>query len=316
MREIFLGEVIRQRRQELGLTQEEVCEGICEPMTISRFENGKQTPSRNRVRALLQRLGLPDDRFFGLLSAKELEISRLEEEITSCNVRFERAEGEEKKAARAEALAKLQALEQVIDGDDTLSQQLILRTRYILGTEAGPFGFEEGRTLLLEALRLTKPRLDLRQIETGFYTEQEVKLLNSLALCYSHAGRHTEALDIFHRLLRYLQISWEKIPPHRAHIPLVAHNYARELGLAKRYMEAIGVAEEARKICVNYGHYQSLPGLLAIMAECFYHEGNLSRSKRLYRQAFYLYGVIENKKNRAVIQEEARRYLGLVLEDD
>ena len=50
MKEIFLGEVIRQRRIELGLTQEELCEGICEPITISRFEHGRQTPSRNRVR--------------------------------------------------------------------------------------------------------------------------------------------------------------------------------------------------------------------------------------------------------------------------
>lgn len=40
MKEIFLGDVIRQRRLELGLTQEELCEGICEPMTISRFEIG------------------------------------------------------------------------------------------------------------------------------------------------------------------------------------------------------------------------------------------------------------------------------------
>ena len=73
MKEVFLGEVIRQRRLELGLTQEELCEGICEPMTISRFENGRQTPSRNRIKALLQRLGLPDDRFFGLLSTKEVQ---------------------------------------------------------------------------------------------------------------------------------------------------------------------------------------------------------------------------------------------------
>ena len=57
MKEVFLGEVIRQRRLELGLTQEELCEGICEPMTISRFENGRPTPSRNRINALLQRLG-------------------------------------------------------------------------------------------------------------------------------------------------------------------------------------------------------------------------------------------------------------------
>ena len=68
MREVFLGEYMKQRRLELGLTQEELCEGICEPITISRMENGRQTPSRNRINALLQRLGLPDDRYFATTS--------------------------------------------------------------------------------------------------------------------------------------------------------------------------------------------------------------------------------------------------------
>ena len=314
MREIFLGEVIRQRRVELKLTQEEVCEGICEPITISRMENGKQTPSRNRVKALLQRLGLPDDRFYGLLSAKELEISRLEKEIVSCSVRFERAEGEEKKVARAEALAKLQALEQVIDGDDTLSQQLILRSRYLLGTEQGRYDFETGLAMLLEAMRLTKPRFDLRQIEKGLYTEQEVKLLNNMALCYSRADEHLEALAHLRQLLGYLQTSWEKILPHRAHIPLVACNYARELGLVKRYAEAIDIAEEARDICINYGHYLLLPELLAVLAECSFFIGDSARSAALYRQAYNFYETIKNEKNRSIIQAEARERLGLILE--
>ena len=313
MREIFLGEVIRQRRQELGLTQEEVCEGICEPMTISRFENGRQTPSRNRVRALLQRLGLPDDRFYGLLSAKELEISRLEKEIVSCNVRFERAEGEEKKAARAEALSKLQALEQVIDGDDTLSQQLILRSRYLLGTEQGRYNFETGMDLLLEAMRLTKPRFDLRQIEKGLYTEQEVKLLNNMALCYSRAGKHVEALDILRQLLRYLQTEWEKIPPHRAHIPLVAYNYARELVLVKRFQEAIEIAEYGREMSVKYGNYLQLPGFLAFLAESYYNQGKLDESIELYRQSYYLYKAICDDANCRIVQEDAKHFLNLDL---
>ncbi len=314
MREIFLGEVIRQRRVELKLTQEEVCEGICEPITISRLENGKQTPSRNRVKALLQRLGLPDDRFYGLLSAKELEISRLEKEIVSCNVRFERAEGEEKKAARAKALAKLQALEQVIDGDDTLSQQLILRSRYLLGTEQGRYDFETGMALLLEAMRLTKPRFDIRQIEKGLYTEQEVKLLNNMAQCCIRAEKHLDAIDILRQLLGYLQTSWEKIPPHRAHIPLVAYNYARELCQVKRYAEAIDIAEEAKNICINYGHYQFLPDLLAVLAECCFFLGDSARSAALYRQAYFLFAAIQNEKDRSIVQAEAMERLGLILE--
>ena len=43
MQNYRLGDYIRQRRQELNLTQEQVCAGICEPVTLSRFENGRQT---------------------------------------------------------------------------------------------------------------------------------------------------------------------------------------------------------------------------------------------------------------------------------
>ena len=43
MREQFLGEYIRQERLKRGITQEQLCAGICEPITVSRMENGKQT---------------------------------------------------------------------------------------------------------------------------------------------------------------------------------------------------------------------------------------------------------------------------------
>ena len=44
MNNFLLGEYIRRKRLDLGLTQEEVCDGICEPITLSRIENNKQTP--------------------------------------------------------------------------------------------------------------------------------------------------------------------------------------------------------------------------------------------------------------------------------
>ena len=31
MKNVFLGEYIKQRRLDLGLTQEQLCDGICEP---------------------------------------------------------------------------------------------------------------------------------------------------------------------------------------------------------------------------------------------------------------------------------------------
>lgn len=314
MKEVFLGEVIRQRRLELGLTQEELCEGICEPMTISRFENGRQTPSRNRIKALLQRLGLPDDRFFGLLSAKEMQISNIEKEITSCHVRFARATPEEKNIIREETFAKHRELEGVIDKDDTLSRQLILRSKYLLGTENGPYSLDEGLSLLLKAMHLTSPKFDLDQIGRGLYTENEIKLINNMANCYIRAGRHYDAIDVLKPLLHYLQTHMKNIPPNRAQIPMVAFNYARELEIVKRFDDAIEIAEYARRICIDYGVYTSLSGVLMILAKCHYHLGNHEKSAELYRQAYYLFKIIEDEHNLAIIKVEAKEFLGLVLE--
>lgn len=314
MKEVFLGEVIRQRRLELGLTQEELCEGICEPMTISRFENGRQTPSRNRIKAILQRLGLPDDRFFGLLSAKEMQISNIEKEIISCHVRFARATPEEKNKIREETFAKHRELEGVIDKDDALSRQLILRSKYLLGTENGPYSLDEGLFMLLEAMRLTSPKFDLDQIGRGLYTENEIKLINNMANCYIRAGRHYDAIDILKPLLRYLQTNMKNIPPNRAQIPMVAFNYARELAIVKRFNDAIEIAEYARRICIDYGVYTSLSGVLMILAECHYYLGDYERSEELYRQAYYLFKIIEDEHNLAIIKGEAKEFLGLELD--
>lgn len=119
MKNVFLGEYVKQRRLDLGLTQEQLCYGICEPMTLSRLENGKQTPSRNRINALLQRLGLPDDRYFALLSKNELEMEALQKEIVACNVTEKVPEGFE----------KLAQFEKLADPDDQIAQQFALRSR-------------------------------------------------------------------------------------------------------------------------------------------------------------------------------------------
>ena len=118
MKNIFLGEYIKQRRLDLGLTQEQLCEGICEPMTLSRLENGKQTPGRNRINALLQRLGLPDDRYFALLSKNELEMEALQKEIVACNVTEKVPEGFE----------KLAQFEKLADPDDQIAQSAFFRS--------------------------------------------------------------------------------------------------------------------------------------------------------------------------------------------
>ena len=45
MRTVLVGEYIKSHREKQGITQEELCAGICSKSTLSRLERGKQTSS-------------------------------------------------------------------------------------------------------------------------------------------------------------------------------------------------------------------------------------------------------------------------------
>lgn len=311
MREVFLGEYIKQKRLDLGLTQEQLCEGLCEPMTISRLENGRQTPSRNLINALLQRLGLPDDRYFALLSSHEIEIETLRKEIVADMSLCEEKQGEEKIHLLKQGWEKLLELERISGEDDRVTRQFVLRSKVFWGRMEGRYGFEERLEGLMEAIRLTVPRFDLEEINSCLYSFNEITIINQIANVYSDMGQHKKAIDIFSQLLKYVRKHNHDVLQTGGMLPLVTYGYARELDLGRRYEDAIEIAELGWKTCVKYGNYQFLPGLIHIMAECYHLLGDDEKSEELYRQAYYLYQVIRNDRDLAILQQEAKQYLGI-----
>lgn len=303
MQNFFLGDYIKQKRLDLGLTQEQLCDGICEPMTLSRLENGKQTPSRNRINALLQRMGLPDDRYFALLSKNELEMEALQKEIVACNVTERVAEGFEK-LAQFEALAA---------PDDQIAQQFALRSRVLLGRLEGRYTPMEQITLLMQAIRLTVPRFDLENIESFLYTKDEITIINQIGLAYSDDGQNKKAAEIYYQLLRYVRKHFKETITSIGMLPLVLYNYARVLDLCGRYEEGAELAQECRKACIQYGHYQELPRCLEIEAECRHFMGDEEISKELYYQSYYLCKVVEYQVGLEIVKKEAKEYLNLTL---
>lgn len=303
MQNFFLGDYIKQKRLDLGLTQEQLCDGICEPMTLSRLENGKQTPSRNRINALLQRLSLPDDRYFALLSKNELEMEALQKEIVACNVTEQVAEGFEK-LAQFEALAA---------PDDQIAQQFILSSKVLLGRLDGRYMPREQIDMLMQAIRLTVPRFDLENIESFLYTKDEITIINQIGLAYSDDGQNKKAAEIYYQLLRYVRKHFKETITLIGALPLVLYNYARVLDLCGRYEEGAELAQECRKACIQYGHYQELPRCLEIEAECRHFMGDEEISKELYYQSYYLCKVVEYQVGLEIVKKEAKEYLNLTL---
>lgn len=294
MKVFNIGEMIRLRRIECGFSQEELCFGICEQPTLSRIESGATTPSRSRLTALLQRLGLVHEKYFFLLSENELEVANLQSEITSCIVRRDFSEG----------LSKLEKLEQIAEYDDHIIKQYILKSRVAFGKEVDgeiiPYNFDERLAMLYEAIRMTVPKFEIEKIDQFVLGADEIKIINQIAKTYTDAGKYDESISIYSKLLDFVEAHFKTFNQESTSNPvsiLVSYNYACALNYNDQYSESVAVADIGLKHSKNLRNSSYLGSLLYVKAYSLYFLGNHEESKRLFYQAYYLYSTLDDSAN-------------------
>ena len=89
MSNYHIGQYIKKRREELNVNQDALCYGICDRSTLSRIERGRQEPSYQVLKALLQRLGISENRCQILIGPQEFAIVELQREIVADNVKHD-----------------------------------------------------------------------------------------------------------------------------------------------------------------------------------------------------------------------------------
>lgn len=302
MEGMFIGEYIREKRKELGYSQAKLCDGICEPITLSRFERGKQMPSRDKIRDLLRRLGLPEEYAY-FPTKDEIVIDGLQKDIISCNVHHDQENG----------LKKIEMLEKIAQKENKQIRQFILRSKVLLGKPDGEYSFSEKLDMLINAIQLTSPNFDISKIQDGLYTIEEIKIINQLGLIHSRDDKHEEAADAFGQLLEYINMRYDNVGVLGGCFPMISYNYALELSKLERYEESLKNAEAARDFCIHHGHYQFLPGSIVIMAKCHHFLGDDEQSRQLYQQAYILYKALGDERNAQNAKESAMEYLGIEL---
>ncbi len=66
MDKIAIGNLIKERRKELKISQQTLCAGICNRYALSRIESGDLSVNSEIMSQLLERIGLYDESFYGL----------------------------------------------------------------------------------------------------------------------------------------------------------------------------------------------------------------------------------------------------------
>lgn len=91
MEKMLIGAYIKQKREDKGLSQDALCEGICSRSNLSRIENDDQTPSFTLLEKLFEKLGQPSRQFLMLMDRESIVGENLKgSEMTAFSTRRRR----------------------------------------------------------------------------------------------------------------------------------------------------------------------------------------------------------------------------------
>lgn len=244
-----MGEVIKRSRRMLGITQEELSDGICTPGGLSRIENGNREPSHAKFVALMQRLGQWEDSYDLFVGDAYYDIADMQDEIRNCITQrdFERAE------------VMLDRYEEKIgpNNSEQMYTQFLLMERLICNDRG--FIKKEHIRDLQQILQITVPKYGQTDICRLLLNNQEIMIINNISIAYAENGMRPQAICLWKELDEYLE---ERFMNCRERMYLRAPillNLIKYLGLEGRYAEGIELADKTIRQLTAYGKTLFVP---------------------------------------------------------
>lgn len=282
-----LGPVLKARREALGLSQEDLADGICAVPTLSRIENGERMPTKNHFEMLMQRLGY---------SAMSMDFFTDKQDFLIYELKFKTRQAY---IARNYPLARkfLDELEMMLDKPTKIDRQFVLLHQILLNQNQ--FSNAEKLEQLETAILLTCPKYKNNYIPQVL-SYDEIILLNNIAICYNALGGCDRAISILTALKEYYDhhvISEEEALRTQ---PMILYNLSKFLGLSGRYDECIEICDLGIRIARTNGRCPLLARTLynrgwALLQRN--HSGDREATEKDLRHAHQFSEVMENSRD-------------------
>ncbi|QSX05326.1 helix-turn-helix transcriptional regulator [Sedimentibacter sp. zth1] len=277
-----IGEVLRKHRVELGISQEDLCTGICSVPTLSRIENGVRVPSKSHFDALMQRMGQSGEMYDAYIGTQDFEIHetkfKIRSAIIACN--YELA---------SELLIKLKKLNNENDNNDNISKQFIMYIEVILKAK-GVYD-KYSLKVLEDAIRLTMPSYGKTKIYERLLTFDEITILNNIGNAYGLIGKTKKSIKTLYELKKFMDKKYINSEEKVRTYPMVLYNLSKWLGLDNRFEECIEICDIGIVIAAESSKMQLLSKLLYNKAWCMMKMQDLTLQedcRKLLLQAYYI----------------------------
>lgn len=249
-----IGSVIKHEREKRGISQEELCFGICAVSTLSRIEHSEQTPSMEKAMALLDRLGLEGSAYLSFVSNEEYEFYKISRNVGGMLANRQYLEAYEYVTDKKELMDKNKFRRQLSDTITAVKKCFIDRQ------------YETAISMTEEAIRYTCPQFDKSKKIRFFMTDMEVNVINVMAVSYWRNGKRITALNLIINLTDALREQYSVTGVSSIRYPMILCNLAKWLNEQLRFEEAKEYIELGRDVCIKSGKFRMLPYLCCCMA--------------------------------------------------
>ncbi|MDE7030696.1 MAG: helix-turn-helix domain-containing protein, partial [Lachnospiraceae bacterium] len=185
------GDVIRLTRNAVGMTQEELSDGICSVETLSRIENNRHKIKRDTYRKLMEKMGRGVHDNCAVCMGADMALL---EEYTLFEDAMTKREYDTAKRYLTRMRGKI--------SDSLTDRQYLKRVEAMLEFYLGEYSAQELAAQLQEAMQMTIPDYaDYLWGEKGDkvypYREQEILILMGMGTVHSAMGELEESITIY-----------------------------------------------------------------------------------------------------------------------
>lgn len=266
-----LGSIIKQRRQDLGIAQKELAEGICTQSLICRMEQGDCFPKESILKELETRLGF-----------EENELCKVDYQINK-QVRIE-----ELKNIINTYLSKndyhiiellLISEEKLINGLKSVNDKAFFE--WIKATIS--YHLYQDKAYALEVLT----NIPLSKLEN----ELVLEIINTLGMIYYENGELQRAISIYRNAVSLVDYSVN----YKARVRLLL-SYATILRDIQEYKNALSIISIGIELLIEQNSFYLLGDFYYIKGQIFMVEKDFTKAQKNFKLAIMIFTLQNNRE--------------------
>lgn len=271
------GKTIREARIKAGLTQEQLSEGVCSVLSLSRIENGSAGVSPVTFQALMTHAGAPCEVYPIFASRTDFD----------CFYTLNRARFYLGSWQLSQAYEELNKLEEWNFADNKLYYQEYLYLNGQIQVRSGCADHHALYDLFSSALHITRPEIDYSDFHHLLLSIVEIELLIGVAQELLYLGKSDLCYNICSQIASYLanaEIDYLKKDYLYAEYAIVYTKYLLEM---KDYKKALAIADRHRHKMVQNSEDSPLLELTFLTSLGYYHTGETETAYIYFKNTFY-----------------------------